>query len=208
MKKGILTILLLVFSLFGVFAEGATAPSEVVVENASEKSIENTSLETIKKQNGLFVDGSFGPTARLLRELNLALGGHVNVNFFVVPEFSFGPYIHGEYFMSPLGSKSGRLAGLEMELETGINLTFPIYRSTYFTMKIGSDIGYYMQWLQYNSDISTDAHLSYNGLMIRPTFTIDFYHLWGMPIGISLYYQITAIMPYSDYNGFGIMVNL
>lgn len=172
------------------------------------KALINDNKTSENEGHHFYTEGTFGPTIRFLRGINFAIGGHIAVNFFVVPELSFGPYIHGEYFLAPLGSTSGLLAGLEMELEAGMNITFPVYKSPHFTVKIGSDIGYYMQWLQYNSDISSDAHLTYNGLLIRPTVTFDFLKLAGMPIGISLFYQTTVMMPYEDYNGFGIMLNL
>lgn len=201
MKKfSLVCILLISVSLFA-FA------SEFEGEIAGDVKAEVATNEE-NKQHSFYADGTFGPTFRFLRGTNIAVGGHVATNFFVVPEFSFGPYIHGEYFLAPLGSTSGLLAGLEMELEAGLNLAFPVFRSPHFTIKIGSDIGYYMQWLQYNSDISSDAHLTYNGLLLRPTVTFDFAKLWGMPIGIAFFYQVTVMMQYSDYNGFGIMLNL
>lgn len=206
MKKGFCISILMLFSIVSVFALDENVE---ILENNTVSQTDDLSLtKKDDKMHSFYAEGTFGPTFRLLRGTNFAIGGHVSASFFVVPEFSFGPYIHGEYFLAPLGSTSGQLGGLEMELETGVNLTFPIYKSGSFQMKIGADVGYYMQWLQYNSNISSDAHLTYNGLIIRPTFTFDFYKLWGMPLGISFYYQVTAIMPYSDYNGFGIMLNL
>ena len=117
-------------------------------------------------------------------------------------------YIHGEYFFAPLGSDTGYYGGLEMELEGGVNFTYNLYRSKSFALKLGCDFGYYMQWLQYNSNISSKAHLSYNGMMLRPTFTIQFAEFSGMPLGIAIYYQKTAIIPYSDYDGLGVMLIL
>ena len=154
------------------------------------------------------MDGYFAPLARIARKNTFAVGGRASVDFHFVKEFSLGYYIHGEYYLSPLGSRTGRLVGLETELETGLNITFPIFERGNFKFKLGTDVGYYMQYLQYESMISTKTHLSYNGLMLRPTFTIQFTHLWGMPIGLSFYYQVTAIIPYNDYNGFGMYIQL
>lgn len=189
------------------------APVKMLDANMSkeEEKTEAASVPSIDKSMpkvGMEVDGYFAPLIRFTRNGTVAIGGHVAVNLFIVPKFSIAPYIHGEYFLYPLGSNTGLLGGLEMELEAGINITFPVYENGDFKLKFGFDLGYYMQWLTYNSSISTKAHLTYNGLMIRPTFTIDFTKVWGMPIGIGLFYQVTAIIPYSDYNGFGVMITL
>lgn len=157
------------------------------------------------------VTGYFAPAFRLAYKSTISIGPHVGVNFNIKKgnqEFSVGPYIHGEYFFSPFGVSTGEYIGREVELEAGANITYPFFKTGKFALKIGCDIGYYMQWLEYNSLISNSTHLSYNGLMLRPTFTIQFYELWNMPIALSLYYQVTAIMPYADYNGFGLMVTL
>ncbi len=182
---------------------------ENVVSNTDATNITTTPDATTDDDSyKFFVDGYFAPLARIARKNTFAVGGRASVDFHFVKEFSLGYYIHGEYYLSPLGSRTGRLVGLETELETGLNITFPIFERGNFKFKLGTDVGYYMQYLQYESMISTKTHLSYNGLMLRPTFTIQFTHLWGMPIGLSFYYQVTAIIPYNDYNGFGMYIQL
>lgn len=155
-----------------------------------------------------YVGGYFAPIGRIVRNATFTVGGHVAVDFHPRKEFSLGPYVHGEYFFAPLGSATGYFGGLEMELEGGVNFTFNMFEENGFALKLGCDFGYYMQWLQYNNNISTKAHLTYNGLMLRPTFTIQFAEFSGMPMGIALFYQKTAIVPYSDYDGFGVMLIL
>lgn len=183
--------------------------SEDVVTNTDATNITTTPDATTDDDSyKFFVDGYFAPLMRIARKNTFAVGGRASVDFHFVKEFSLGYYIHGEYYLSPLGSRTGRLVGLETELETGLNITFPIFERGNFKFKLGTDVGYYMQYLQYESMISTKTHLSYNGLMLRPTFTIQFTHLWGMPIGLSFYYQVTAIIPYNDYNGFGMYIQL
>ena len=183
--------------------------AEDVVTNTDATNITPTPDATTDDDSyKFFVDGYFAPLARIARKNTFAVGGRASVDFHFVKEFSLGYYIHGEYYLSPLGSRTGRLVGLETELETGLNITFPIFERGNFKFKLGTDVGYYMQYLQYESMISTKTHLSYNGLMLRPTFTIQFTHLWGMPIGLSFYYQVTAIIPYNDYNGFGMYIQL
>ena len=183
--------------------------AENVVTNTDATNITTTpDVKTQDDSYKFFVDGYFAPLARIARKNTFAVGGRASVDFHFVKEFSLGYYIHGEYYLSPLGSRTGRLVGLETELETGLNITFPIFERGNFKFKLGTDVGYYMQYLQYESMISTKTHLSYNGLMLRPTFTIQFTHLWGMPIGLSFYYQVTAIIPYNDYNGFGMYIQL
>lgn len=184
-----------------------------ITEDTTQKDVseQNENLKTSLVQSNdfhFYVGGYFAPTLRIARGDTFAVGGHVGVDFHPVKEFSIGPYIHGEYFFAPLGSNTGYYGGLEIELEGGVNFTYNIYRSKSFALKLGCDFGYYMQWLQYNSNISTKAHLSYNGMMLRPTFTIQFAEFSGMPLGIAIYYQKTAIIPYSDYDGLGVMLIL
>lgn len=189
--------------------ENNTEEKEETIENNPCDINENTKMPIMPSNDFQFyVGGYFAPTARIVRGATFAVGGHVGVDFHPVKEFSVGPYIHGEYFFSPLGSNSGYFGGLEIELEGGVNFTYNLYRSKHFALKFGCDFGYYMQWLQYNSNISTKAHLSYNGMMLRPTFTVQFAEFSGMPMGIAIYYQKTAIVPYSDYDGLGIMLLL
>lgn len=173
-----------------------------------EETIRTKENKSINDDYKFYVGGYFAPVGRIVRNATFTVGGHVAVDFHPRKEFSLGPYVHGEYFFAPLGSSTGYFGGLEMELEGGVNFTFNMFEENGFALKLGCDFGYYMQWLQYNNNISTKAHLTYNGLMLRPTFTIQFAEFSGMPMGIALFYQKTAIVPYSDYDGFGVMLIL
>lgn len=197
------------------FAVGELPKNDIIFNDGDIKDYDIGTLPPLpllpqnkESEHHFFVDGYFGPSTRIARKNTITVGGHVSVDFHIFKEFSLGTYIHGEYFFSPLGSTTGLLAGLETELEAGANITFPIFKRGNFMLKLGCDAGYYMQWLQYESSISVNTHLAFNGLMLRPTFTMQFTKLWGMPIGIAFYYQITAVVPYNDYNGFGMFIML
>ena len=140
------------------------------------------------------------------RGTSFGIAGHLGFNFNVSDDFTTGIYAHGEYLPAPLGSTSGMLGGMEIEADFGANLMFPMFRFGPVSIKLGADLGYYMQIIQFNSTISSDTHIGYNGMVIRPMVMFEFYRLFSSPIGLILYYTNTAIVPYSDYNNIGFMV--
>ena len=140
------------------------------------------------------------------RGTSYGYAGHFGLNFNISDDFTSGLYLHGEMLKEPLGSSSGMLAGFEVEADFGGNFTFPMFYGGPVAVKVGADFGYYMQLLQFNSSISSQTHLGYNGMVIRPMLVFEFFRLLSSPIGFIFYYTNTAIVPYADYNNLGLMV--
>lgn len=214
MKKLLVLIISILFCFSFVMAEDlkniTQSQNNAVSQNSGSNLKEEKEVATSNDKKDdfrFFVDGFLGVTGRFGYGTFIP-GGTVSLGFNFVPEMTLSFYAHGEYFFAPLGSKTGELVGREIEAEAGLNFMFPIFKRGVFALRAGVDFGYYMQWLEYNSSISSLAHLSFNGLMIRPMLNFMFCRLWNMPISLSLFYQVTAIGVYTPYNGFGIMFTI
>ena len=159
----------------------------------------------LKRSNPIF-EWYLAAGLSVSRGTSYGYAGHVGLNFNISDDFTSGLYFHGEMLNEPLGSSSGMLAGFEVEADFGGNFTFPMFYGGPVAVKVGADFGYYMQILQFNSSISSQNHLGYNGMVIRPMLVFEFFRLLSSPIGFIFYYTNTAIVPYSDYNNLGLMV--
>lgn len=111
-----------------------------------------------------------------------------------------------DYFLSPLGSDTGRMATLEVAVEPGLSFEYVVMSQDWQELKLSVDFGYYMQLIE-RPDAATVFFLSNNGLMIRPTISVKA-NLYLFRIELGLYYQCAVFPRYSDYDGFGLYLKL
>lgn len=155
------------------------------------------------QDKGFFVDGLAHVT--LLRDIDFVPGMTLSFGYRNgVSLYSF--YTRFDYFLSPLGSKTGRLATLEFNLEPGISFEYVVMMQDWQEVRLAVDFGYYMQFIERAGETSL-FYLSNNGLMIRPTISVRV-NLVLLKLELGLFYQSAVYPRYEDYDGFGIYLKL
>ncbi len=154
-------------------------------------------------KNGIFFD--MHANATLVRQKDPVFG--VSFNFGYRDRINlYSIYGRFDYFMVPLGSKTGRLGTIEFNAEAGANFSFVISAQDWQETKLSIDIGYYSQWYE-RSGLSSVFFLGYNGLMLRPGISTKA-NLVLFKVEMGLYYQVATYPRYSDYDGFGVYVKI
>lgn len=155
------------------------------------------------EQRGFFFDGYAHLT--LVRGSDLVPGGTISFGWREGVSL-YGLYTRFDYFLEPLGSSTGRLATIEFNLEPGISLRYVVTSQDWQEVKIGADLGWYMQWIE-RAGQATVFHLTCNGLMVRPTISVKA-NLMLFRIELGLYYQSAIYPRYEGYDGWGIYLKL
>ena len=120
------------------------------------------------RQKGFFFDGMAHAT--LLRDTDFVPGGTLAVGYRNgVTLYSL--YTRFDYFLSPLGSETGRFATLEFSWENGLSFEYVITSQDWQEVKLAVDFGYFLQYIERSGEASV-FYLGHNGLMIRPTISI------------------------------------
>lgn len=172
---------------------------EMIEEEEAQLAVE----EEKELNNGFFFDG--WAHATLLRKADIVPGGTIALGW-KSGNFLTSAYARFDYFLKPLGSSTGRYATLELAFEPGISVESIISSQGTTDVKLSLDFGYYIQLLERSGQTSV-FHISYNGLMLRPTLAASF-DIGFINIEAGIYYQ-TAVYPrYSDYDGFGVYLKL
>ncbi len=154
-------------------------------------------------KKGIFFD--MYANATLVRQKDPAFG--ISLNFGYRDRINlYSLYGRFDYFMVPLGSKTGRLGTIEFNAEAGVNFSFVISAQDWQETKLSIDIGYYSQWFE-RSGLSSVFFLGYNGLMLRPGISTKA-NLVIFKVELGLYYQVATYPRYSDYDGFGIYLKI
>lgn len=174
-----------------------------IVEEVRLSLIDEFMLQDPFAQKGFFFDMFAHVT--LLRDRDFVPGGTLSFGYRNGMSL-YGLYGRFDYFLRPLGSETGRVATIEFNSEAGVSFRYAVASQWWQEVKIGVDLGYYMQWIE-RSGTPAVFVLGYNGLMIRPTISIKA-NLFLFRIELGLYYQ-TAVYPrYEDYDGFGLYIKL
>ena len=174
-----------------------------IVEEVRLSLIKDFELEEPFRQRGIFFDGMAHVT--LLRGTDFVPGGTLAFGYRNgVTLYSL--YTRFDYFLSPLGSETGRFATLEFSWENGLSFEYVITSQDWQEVKLAVDFGYYLQYIE-RSDEPSVFYLSHNGLMIRPTISVKA-NLLLFRIELGLYYQMGVYPRYEDYDGFGLYIKL
>ena len=144
---------------------------------------------------------------RISRKFSFPIGASFDFVFVKNKFFHTYAYLRGEYFLEPLGSGTGRLATMEIEGEPGIGLAFTPLRETTFRLLFSLEFGYYFQFMMFNGNNGTLA-IIYNGIMARPMLSVETFRLFRRYTEFGLFYQLTFLNEYSDYNSLGVFVRL
>ena len=139
-----------------------------VVEDVRLSLIDEFSLQTPFYQNGFFFDMFAHVT--LLRDRDFVPGATLSFGYRNGMSL-YSLYGRFDYFLKPLGSETGRLATMEFNAEAGASFRYVVASQDWQELKIGVDLGYYTQWLEWSGNSSV-FFLNYNGLMIRPTISV------------------------------------
>lgn len=174
-----------------------------VVEDVRLSLIDEFSLQTPFYQNGFFFDMFAHVT--LLRDRDFVPGATLSFGYRNGMSL-YSLYGRFDYFLKPLGSETGRLATMEFNAEVGASFRYVVASQDWQELKIGVDLGYYTQWLEWSGNSSV-FFLNYNGLMIRPTISVKA-NLLLFRIELGLYYQMGVYPRYEDYDGFGLYIKL
>ncbi len=154
-------------------------------------------------KKGIFFD--MYANATLVRQKDPAFG--ISLNFGYRDRINlYSLYGRFDYFMVPLGSKTGRLGTIEFNAEAGVNFSFVISAQDWQETKLSIDIGNYSKWFE-RSGHSSVFFLGYNGLMLRPGISTKA-NLVIFKVELGLYYQVATYPRYSDYDGFGIYLKI
>lgn len=154
-------------------------------------------------RKGFLFDLSLQTT--LVRKMDLVYGGTIAMGY-RDRTYLYSVYGRFDYFTAPLGSSTGRLATIEMNIEAGMNFAFVISAQDWQESKLSIDVGYYMQWYE-RSGLQNVFFLGYNGLMLRPKLSARV-NLPLLKLEIGLYYQSAVLPRYSDYDGWGFYISL
>lgn len=176
---------------------------EMLVEEVKLSVMEELNLGDSFTNNGFFFDLSAQVT--LLRNRDFVPGGTIAFGYRNGISL-YSIYGRFDYFLRPFGSSTGRIATIEFASEAGVSFRYVLASQDWQEVKLGIDLGYYMQWYEY-SGTSSVFYLHNNGLMIRPIISVNA-NLYLFKIELGLYYQSAVYPRYSDYDGFGVYVKL
>jgi hypothetical protein len=211
MKKNLvlLLILTLVVPSF-LFAEDALGMNSAQVNRVTVKLPENAEEVTVTTKpdnpfyrNGLFFDGV--ANLSLIRKNDFMPGFSLNYGI-RTGNTLMSLYGRLDYPVKPLGETSGAYVIRELKGEIGCNFLFVVQAEGRRETKVGLDIGYYRQGLEYARDPG-NMYMVNNGLMLRPVLNTKV-DLHFAIIELGIFYQAAVYPRYTGYDGVGVYLKL
>lgn len=185
MKK-IFIVILVVFSLFPLFAQ------------------ENSDSYFLPDPEVNFSSHLYGETVMLYGYPTIGGGWDMGLQ---VDTVNISMFLRYDHIFRPLGSSTGKLFIAEEKFEEGLSFKVKIYELGRFNVNLGINTSWYQQYLMLSSNPGV-YNLVHNGVMLRPECSIGWRAIGWWTLELGFFYQTPIYPLYEDYKGWGMFIKV